>query len=80
MTTRFSPCRVDASTIANGGVFGENIGNLPVIVTFTTPRAFTLTSAAATGRLVEWHGELWIGGLLYFDRHGRRREPLRLNL
>jgi hypothetical protein len=33
-------------TIANGQVFGENIGNLPVIVTFTTPRAFTLTSAA----------------------------------
>ena len=33
-------------TIANGQVFGGNIGNLPVIVTFTTPRAFTLTSAA----------------------------------
>jgi hypothetical protein len=33
-------------TIANGQVFGGNIGNLPVIVTFTTPRAFTLTGAA----------------------------------
>jgi len=33
-------------TIANGQVFGGNIGNLPVILTFTTPRAFTMTSAA----------------------------------
>ena len=32
--------------IANGQVFGGNIGNLPVILTFTTPRAFTMTSAA----------------------------------
>jgi Flp pilus assembly protein TadG len=33
-------------TIANGQVFGGNIGNLPVILTFTTPRAFTMTRAA----------------------------------
>jgi hypothetical protein len=33
-------------TFANGQVFGGNIGNLPVILTFTTPRAFTLTRAA----------------------------------
>ena len=33
-------------TIANGQVFGGNIGNLLVILTFTTPRAFTMTSAA----------------------------------
>ena len=33
-------------TIANGQVFGGNIGNLPVIFTFTTLREFTVTRAA----------------------------------
>jgi Flp pilus assembly protein TadG len=33
-------------TIANGQVFGGNIGNLPIIFTFTTPREFTATRAA----------------------------------
>jgi hypothetical protein len=33
-------------TIPNGQVFGGNIGNLPVILTFTMPREFTMTRAA----------------------------------
>jgi hypothetical protein len=33
-------------TIANGQVFGGPVGSDPVILTFTTPRSFTLTRAA----------------------------------
>lgn len=33
-------------TIPNGQVFGGNFGTLPVILTFTTPRTFTMTRAA----------------------------------
>ena len=67
-------------TIANGQVFGGNVGNHPVILTFTTPRTFTMTRAA-TG--LSLSGTVSYGSecLLYFDRHGRRTGcPLRLNL
>jgi hypothetical protein len=33
-------------TIANGQVFGGPVGSNPVVLTFTTPRTFTLTRAA----------------------------------
>jgi hypothetical protein len=33
-------------TIANGQVFGGPVGSNPVVLTFTTPRSFTLTRAA----------------------------------